>query len=84
MSAPPVSPSKRRGGRPRKTAAHKPEAKRGRGRPFKSDDERRDAPRIAVKVTQAERDALEGAAAAAGKDFTVWCREVMLRAAKRV
>jgi hypothetical protein len=51
-----------------------------RGRPFKSDDERRDAPRLVIKLNAAERAALE---AAGDGDLSVWARETLLRAARR-
>ena len=50
-----------------------------RGRPPKTDNERRDI-RFQIRVSQAELDQLERAA---GGNTSTWAREILLRAAKR-
>lgn len=56
------------------------------GRPPKDPAQRRDRqPRpLNVKLTPAERELFDRAAAAAGRPVTVWARELLLRAARRL
>jgi uncharacterized protein (DUF1778 family) len=54
-----------------------------RGRPPLENPEQVRDGRVAVKVSTAERDALEAGAAAVGKPLGLWLRELGLAAAKR-
>lgn len=53
-----------------------------RGRPFLSDEDRRDY-RVFIKVNLSERKAIDDAAAAAGTSVAEFVRETILKAARR-
>lgn len=55
------------------------EAKRGRGRPPKPDEERKSF-MLRIRMTEEQREVLAGAA---GENISDWARDVLLRAAKR-
>jgi uncharacterized protein (DUF1778 family) len=52
------------------------------GRPQKDKGERRDDT-LRIRVTQAERRVLEGAATGKGLDMSAWARMVLLESAKK-
>ena len=54
------------------------EIKRGRGRPPKSDKDRRDA-ELRIRLTESERAQLDEAA---GRDTSTWARELLLLAVR--
>ncbi len=66
----------------RKKTATKTAKKIARGRPKKPDDERRNL--FTLRLTEAEKELVEAAAAKLANPSRVWCRETLLAQARKV
>ena len=58
-----------------------PTKTRGKGRPKKAKAEQRGVT-LRIRLTQSERDALDGAAAGRSLDVSAWCRMILMEAAR--